>query len=196
MTTWDDVADRTTFTMPVAVDELQRLVPAHARVIELGCGYGRVVSMLHRVGFTKVVGYDVSPRMIEIGRERDASLDLRLMDFTSIPEPDASVDAVVLCALMTSLTEQSERETAMQEVRRVLRHGGILHATESLRSPDIVYDAVGIVHSTLGVATRHSTRAELDALFNGFRELRAEEVPFASIAGRESLALQFFGERR
>jgi ubiquinone/menaquinone biosynthesis C-methylase UbiE len=194
MAVWDDVADRVSFAMPAGIVELRRLVPPDARILELGCGSGRIVSELQRAGFSRVIVRHLTA-MIDRGRDMDASVDLRLMLSATVPEPDGSIDAVVLCALLTSIPDHRERAATMQEVRRVLRRCGILHAVESLRSPGVAYGMNGVVVSSLGVATKHSTREELSSLLDGFQELRAEEVSFHSLSGRPCVALELLASR-
>ena len=40
------------------------------RVLDLGCGTGRITSLLNSLSENKVLGMDVSPKMIEIAREK------------------------------------------------------------------------------------------------------------------------------
>ena len=46
----------------------------------------------------------------------------------SIPEPDASADAVVLLGPLYHLTEQAQRDQALREAWRVLKPGGVVAA--------------------------------------------------------------------
>ena len=39
-----------------------------AKILDFGCGYGRICQKVWRMGYRNVVGYDCSPRMIERGQ--------------------------------------------------------------------------------------------------------------------------------
>src|SRR5665647_1203516 len=52
----------------------------------------------------------------------------QVADARSIPEPDASADAVVLLGPLYHLTEQTERAAALLEALRVLKPGGVVAA--------------------------------------------------------------------
>lgn len=67
---------------------------AHGRVLDVGCGAGRVALHLQGKG-QKVIGIDNSPGAIKICRSRGVR-DARLMDFGSIDATLGRIDTVVL----------------------------------------------------------------------------------------------------
>jgi len=94
------------------------------RVLDAACGPGLYARELLRRG-AHVTGFDQSPRMIEICRERCAAGDFRVHDLGDPLTwlPDASVD-LALCALAIEYVD--DRVGALRELRRVLRPGGAL----------------------------------------------------------------------
>jgi SAM-dependent methyltransferase len=52
-----------------AIDEFFREVPQISRVLDLGCGDGTGVKHLNSIGFKDVVGIDLHPRKIALGRK-------------------------------------------------------------------------------------------------------------------------------
>jgi SAM-dependent methyltransferase len=97
---------------------------AGKRVLDAACGPGLYAQELLRRG-ARVTGFDHSPRMIEICRERARQGDFRVHDLGDPITwlPDASVD-LVLCALAIEYVD--DRVAALRELRRVLRPGGAL----------------------------------------------------------------------
>ena len=98
-------------------------VSAGERVLDVGCGEGWFTSELARAG-VHVVGIDVAEEPLRRARERDPSLDLRLIDADGPwPIDDASLDAV-----WAGETIEHVADTAgwLSELRRVLRPGGRL----------------------------------------------------------------------
>ena len=85
-----------------------------ARVLDVGCGTGRVATALG------AIGVDPSPEMLEVARRRGVNGYLGRAE--ELPFADASFDAAVL-ALVVHL---GDRLRAFDELRRVLRRGGRL----------------------------------------------------------------------
>ena len=100
------------------------------RVLDVACGTGLVAfAAAHAVGPTgRVVGIDVSGRMIDAARARAetrqmVNTDFLRMDAEQLALPDGAYD-LALCALGLMYLPSPER--ALDEMRRVLRPGGRL----------------------------------------------------------------------
>jgi len=61
---------------------------------------------------------------VQEARRRHPDLDIRLGDATRLPHPDASVDAVCLFTVLSSILDPDLQTAVAAEVRRVLRPGG------------------------------------------------------------------------
>ncbi len=57
---WNSVGARKTFTHPLDPSWLSRLEPS-ARILDYGCGYGRLAGELSQRGFDAVEGVDLYP---------------------------------------------------------------------------------------------------------------------------------------
>jgi SAM-dependent methyltransferase len=97
---------------------------AGRRVLDAACGPGLYAAELVRRG-AQVVGFDHSPRMVEICRARVSQGDFRVHDLADPIGwlPDGSVD-LALCALAIEYVDN--RVAALRELCRVLRPGGAL----------------------------------------------------------------------
>ncbi len=115
------------FFAGVAAD-VARLVPDGARVLEVGCGPGRLSILLAREHGLDVTGLDLDRAMIERARanaRRSANRDERrpsflVGDVASLAFPDASFDLVVSTLSMHHWDDPS---AALTEIGRVLRPG-------------------------------------------------------------------------
>jgi SAM-dependent methyltransferase len=94
------------------------------RVLDAACGPGLYAAELVRRG-AQVVGFDQSPRMVQICRERVEQGDFHVHDLGDPISwlPDGSVD-LALCALAIEYVD--DRVAALRELRRALRPGGAL----------------------------------------------------------------------
>jgi SAM-dependent methyltransferase len=124
---------------------------AGKRVLDAACGPALYAAELISRG-AEVTGFDQSPRMVEICRERAGQGEFRVHDLADPISwlPDGSVD-LVLCALAIEYVDT--RVAALREFRRVLRPGGALvlsrlHPTgDWLRHGGSYFD-VRMIHET------------------------------------------------
>ena len=95
--------------------------------IDLGCGTGRVALTLAD-SFTQIVGYDISPDMIEVARRKYQDAHARKCSFevvdleAGIPHPDSAVSFVVMG--MGFASDIRLLPKVLREVHRVLIPGG------------------------------------------------------------------------
>lgn len=93
-------------------------------VLDAACGPGLYAEQLVARG-ARVTGLDISPRMVELFRERVPQATARVHDLGRSIDwlPDGSVDAVLFALALEYL---DDRVAALRELCRVLRPGGAL----------------------------------------------------------------------
>lgn len=94
------------------------LVPPGSRVLEVGCGLGDLLASLRD---SRCIGIDISPRMIELARERHPSLDVRVIDVERDPLPEGPFDAVIFSEAVGHF---DDIERAFARVRPLLSPSG------------------------------------------------------------------------
>jgi SAM-dependent methyltransferase len=186
---------------------LAELVPPCSRVLDAGCGYGRIALPLARLGY-RIDGIDLSPEMVEAARlaaqEESLEVGFTLGSMTKLPLEDTAFDAVIcLWSTFNELLDGSEQLAAVKEMRRVLVQGGLLliegrpyhEATEqefasgTRRGPEHRVEW-GLVEGILNPHYRHD-EATLAGLCReaGFERF---EIALRPWGGRERLVLQAF----
>ncbi|MET9954313.1 methyltransferase domain-containing protein [Streptomyces sp. NPDC006339] len=95
-----------------------------AVLADLGCGPGHVAAWLAGRGCA-VVGVDLSPAMVAIGRERHPEVAFREGDLLRLPARDGEFDGAVALYSLIHLSP-AELGPALAEIHRVLRPGGPL----------------------------------------------------------------------
>lgn len=125
------------------------------QVLEVGCGSGAIA--LHAAGVVgpegKIYALDVQAGMLKRferklaqSENRDISnVELIEADACDMPFEDASFDLVYM---VTALPEMPDPQRALQEVKRVLKPGGILAVTELLFDPDYPLKSTSIKRCT------------------------------------------------
>jgi SAM-dependent methyltransferase len=109
------------------------------RVLEVGCGWGELAARIRDEVTTEVVAVDISPRMVELARER--GIDAREGDVCALPFAGSSFDCVVANWM---LYHAPDIDLAVFELARVLRPGGrLVAATNSTRHLEELWSLVG-----------------------------------------------------
>ena len=95
-----------------------------AKVLDVGCGTGALTLKLAKAGF-EVTGVDISQSMLAQLAERAKGLNVKLVeaDIFSLPFPDSCFDSAVSRWVLPHF---SNWESALREVARVLKPGGVI----------------------------------------------------------------------
>jgi ubiquinone/menaquinone biosynthesis C-methylase UbiE len=108
-------------------------------VLDAGCGPGRLTLPLARgIGNQgKVVAMDIQQGMLRRTREKAEASNLTNIEYleAGIGEGRLEADRFDVALLVTVLGEIPDRETALEEIYRSLKHGGLLSITEIIFDP-------------------------------------------------------------
>jgi len=101
------------------------------RVLEVGCGTGNLWEHAAELveTFSELVLSDISEGMLESARksyEGRQNIKIQRMDVLELPFEDNSFDIVIANSMLYHV---NALDAALENVRRVLREGGALHAT-------------------------------------------------------------------
>lgn len=123
---------------------------ARGKIVELGCGTGRVLLPLAQTGAT-VTGVDASPALLAVARRKTAlagvegNIELREADLreTGLPD-DAFVLAICTSNTLMHLTSADAQLAALTEAQRILKPGGVVML--DLFNPDLqrLFEVAGV----------------------------------------------------
>lgn len=101
---------------------------ADRRILEIGCGLGRWLSIFEAFGAKreKLAGIDLDRDRIEETREHFQTADLRVGDACQLPWPDHSFDVVFQSLVFTSILDDSVRQGVAREMLRVVASDGVI----------------------------------------------------------------------
>ena len=204
---WDQVGPTKAFAHPVNLRQLGQWLHSDSRILDFGSGYGRALDFLKSNGFEDLVGFDPAPAMIEIARRRYPSIRFDVLeDFRSIPLADASVDAVLLFAVLTCVPGNQAQRDIIDEITRVLRPSGILYVSDMWLQTDErnierydrdakKYGIYGVFDLPEGVTVRHHDRQWMKSLLHRYELLALDEVDVQTMNGHAVTAFQWFGRK-
>ncbi len=95
-----------------------------ARVLDAGCGPGRITAHLAQLGLA-VEGLDLSAAMLDLARAAFPELSFRLGSLTALDVADGSLDGV-LCWYSLIHVPPAHRPAVMSDLCRVVVPGGLL----------------------------------------------------------------------
>jgi SAM-dependent methyltransferase len=138
------------------------------RILEVGCGWGELAEWLARDTGAEVVAVDLSPRMVELSRER--GVDVYVGDVQELGFADGEFDVAVAAWMLYHVPDL---DRGIAELARVLRPGGrLVVATNSRFHLLELRELVGSGPSTL----KFSREDGEEHLRRHFAEVRRTDI--------------------
>lgn len=97
------------------------------RVLDVGCGNGRFYESINSVA--EYVGIDLSEKLIQIAKKKHPDGNFLIADILSAPFSSASFDKVYAIAVFHHIPSERLRQRFLEEIRRILKPGGMLILT-------------------------------------------------------------------
>lgn len=203
---WSSTGAGKTFTHPLDPRWLDTLDPS-ARILDYGCGYGRITGELHQRGFTALEGVDLSPALITLARQHWPAVRFAVIDTPpTLPRPDEHYDAVLLFAVLTCIPTDSGQRELVTELRRLLRPGGLLYVSDMRLQPDprnrtryeayaTKYGVYGVFETGDGAVCRHHDPAWLHSLLAGFDQIAQQQISVTTMNGHPAQVTQLLARK-
>lgn len=203
---WDAAATTKTFTHPLHMPWLYG-VNQHAAILDYGCGYGRTMEALESEGFDNLAGVDASPEMIARARALHPTLRFAVLDAPpTLGYPDASVDVVVLFAVLTCIPSNEAQRRLISELGRVLKPGGVLYLSDLLLQDDErnrdryarfveCYATYGVFETSDGAVCRHHPSDWFPFLLVDFNIIESRRIAVATMNGHTSAGIQILAHK-
>jgi ubiquinone/menaquinone biosynthesis C-methylase UbiE len=111
--------------------------PRDAEIVELFCGRGNGLLALQRLGFTRIEGVDLSPRLLA---QFKGSAKCTVADCRKLPFADRSKDVLIVQGGLHHLPAlPDDLEQTFSEMQRVLRTDGRVMFVEPWRTPFLTF---------------------------------------------------------
>jgi len=194
---WNSLPEDKEFTTDFKLEAFAAHVSREARILDVGCGYGRLLGGLAAAGYHNLRGVDVSENLLRRGRALHPGIKMELQRPGKLDFPDDSFDAVLLCAVLTCIPDDGGQRRLVDEIFRVLKPGGMLYCNDFLLNCDRrnleryhrlepVYGCYGVFELPGGAVVRHHSAEHIRNLFGHFKEAVFEEVEFHTMNNHTS----------
>ncbi|MGP7817887.1 class I SAM-dependent methyltransferase [Niallia sp. 01092] len=204
---WDKVANEKEFTTPFQPELFLKYVDQNASILDYGCGYGRTLLELRDSNFNHLHGVDFSEEMIKRAKSNDSEIDFQVVQSGKLPFPDHTFDSVLLFAVLTCVYKDEEQNAILDEIKRVLKPGGIIYINDFLLNDDernkaryekgyAKYHTYGVFELTDGAILRHHDKERIKEWTIPFEELEYREVEYVTMNGNRSNGLVYIGRAK
>lgn len=205
---WETTGSAKTFTHPLDPALLEEYVPRGARVLDYGCGYGRLTAELAGRGYRSVRGVDMSAALIARGRREHPELDLLRWGGFPLPFEDGEFDAALLFAVLTCVPGDADQRAIAGELGRLVRPGGVLYLSDVPLQADALnqerylryaqrYGTYGVFETPDGGVFRHHPPERLRETVRaaGFSLLAERRDAVATLDGLTAERLQLVARK-
>ncbi len=175
---------------------------ASASVLDYGCGYGRTLGVLQKLGFDQLYGVDPSVKMITRAKTELPVASFSTIEGSKMPYPAYSFSLVLLVAVLTCVPDSNEQRAIISGILRVIAPGGYVHVSDYLLQTDHRNTAryrhfaeLGFRHGVFEIhdgraVMRHHERDYLDELLAEFDLVEEREVSLVTMKGNPATGLQ------
>jgi len=122
--------------------EFSKLDFSNKAVLEVGCGPGGNLAVIHASNPRRLVGCDISPVMIELAQQNLQNeipdIELAVIDGATLPFGDNSMDITCTVTVLEHNKDEETRNNLIKEICRVTRERVLLFEDTSKRIKAVV----------------------------------------------------------
>lgn len=130
------------------------LVPAESRVLDAGCGTGRVAIELARRSYD-VAGVDVDASMLDVARSKAPQLPWHLADLGELDLAGSAFDLALLAGNVMVFVAPGTEGAVVRRVASHVRRGGLVVAGFSLQAGRLGLDSYDELAASAGLRLLH-----------------------------------------
>ena len=203
---WNKVAREKKFSIPFQMEEFEEYVGKDKKILDIGCGYGRVLKELYDNSYTDLLGIDISSQMIRKAKENYPFIHFSMTKAEHLEYEDNSIDSVILLAVLTSIVDSKSQQSFIKEVHRILKKNGILYMNDFLLNDSDLYleryekyqdkyKEYGIFETSDGGVFRHHSKEYLERLLNDFKCEKVKVLKYSTMNGHVSNGMYYIGRK-
>lgn len=201
---WNKVAKKNVFHHEIDWKIFENLCPSkNIKILDYGCGYGRLCNVLSLHGFQNVIGVDNSNKMIERAKNDFPNLSFKVNSLDNLPFDDDSLDVVLLFTVLTCIPFDTDQDKLLNEIHRVLKKDGILYISDLFLNEDQrnidrykkylnKYGTYGIFELEEEAVLRHHSKPRIKEISAKFHRTFFKEYDVITMNGNKANAFQLF----
>ena len=203
---WDEVAEIKTFTHPIDLELINNFLNKQSRIVDFGCGYGRIVKQLTDLGFENVCGYDTSKELIARGISENNLALYHIDNPAELKLQDNSIDCIILFAVLTCIPSNEGQNGLINLLISKLKKGGVIYISDYYLQENSVeverYECLngdknnfGVFKLPEGATFRHHTKEWIKTLTKDFDILIENPLIVKTMNGNIANGFQIIGKK-
>lgn len=203
---WNEVAKIKTFTHPVDLEIINTFLNEQSRIVDFGCGYGRIVKQLTDLGFKNVCGFDTSKELISRGISQNNLALYHIENPTELKLEDNSIDCIILFAVLTCIPSNDGQNSLINLLLSKLKRGGIIYISDYYLQENSVeverYEYLngdknnfGVFKLPEGAIFRHHTKEWIKTLTKEFEVLIENPLVVTTMNGNIANGFQIIAKK-
>lgn len=109
------------------IEKFLKQIPNGGLILDGGCAFGRDARIFYSKGY-KVIGIDLSEKLLEKAKELSPQIDYRLMDLRKLEFSDETFDGVWCSASLLHLNHD-DLKVSLKEIFSILKKNGVLYCS-------------------------------------------------------------------
>ena len=203
---WNEVAELKTFTHPLNIGLLDGYLNKQSKILDFGCGYGRLVKELSDHAFENVVGYDTSKELINRGRRENNLPVFHIETPADLPVGSNSIDGILLFAVLTCIPSNKAQTELLALLHSKLKPGGIIYISDYyLQNNSAEVERYGYLDDDIhnygvfnlpeGATFRHHSKEWIRELTKEFTILYEKPLEVITMNGHKANGFQLVGQK-
>lgn len=133
---WNSNALKKVFNFPFYLDLFKKYSEQSNKILDYGCGYGRILGYLINAGFNNLYGIDFSNEMLKLAEKNYPTIHFSKNESLLISFDDSQFDNVILCSVLGCNPYLHDQKLIVKEISRILKPDGVLYLADFLITDD------------------------------------------------------------
>ena len=186
-----DKPETIVFTTPLP-DLKKANIDNAVAILELGCGYGRILKHLYECGYHNLTGIDLSEQLIQRAKRECSQAEYFVGNIVDI-DITKRYDVVIICGVIEYLVTDEERNKLLNKISDILNKDGKVYLETFIRNEeDDIYKKnvekgfrLGSIKLDNGLELYHASVEEMDEFFSqhDFKVIDGKREEFVTWTG-------------
>lgn len=190
-TYWGENTQSMVFTTPLPSKDIMGCIPKNSFILDFGCGYGRIVEYIEKLGYSNYLGIDISNDLVLRAKQYHPNYNFEVASLKDLIRRNMRFDVIIIMGVIENIFESSDRNIFVKELFELLNGDGIVYL-ETFLLDDLVHKEKyifaqknGYLYGTLilndgNLILFHDTEKGIDKLFCsvGFVKQKSSKAVF------------------
>ncbi len=196
--TWDVFADKK-FSTPLPDDSFLKNLDRNIRILDFGCGHGRLISLLNLHGFKNITGVEDAPGLLNHAKNTHPYAEIiRLSEWIF---PKSHFDLVFCLGVLGCIHPEKDLILILEKIYDSMKSAAIFYVEDFLlnghepyssryKSGNGKFEKFGIWRHRSGILIRHFNENELLNLLKKWQILEKKNLKFTTMNGHQSKGIK------